>query len=493
MKTLANRQTLLCAALVLLFGAVYVFVHHKASYTFPVPWPDESGFLWQSIAVQENNSLLIPQMNPERHLLRIPPGYMIVTGIVFKVFGFSFSLARTLSLLCILASFLLLAMIVGRYDTPVVSLILCGLFLLSRDFVIAGNVARMEALTLLLLCGGFLLFQLEKDYKALALMALTPLIHPGGLFFLSAAGLYFLLGARFRKVRWCRSDLGLLAGVALLWLAYGLYIGWHWEAFKHDMAWNFGKGHQKTPWQTLVALFKPRNFRILLLVALSGAYGLKERLPSTLLLMLAFPGWLLNKVRSDMWYSVFETLFFLLLAVFLIHVAVDLVGGASGRRARWRRVSTIVVTVLVLLLGYYKDQRIEDPRTYPGGMTWWDMRLPAQVPYLSEADVKQVRSFLEELADSKLVLNVQVFPRADTLFFYQAGDPRIRFWQPLFYRPKVDVYIVHASRYLPKKIQATLKQELKDTGIDPAQPSRILFRRDDSEVWYYRVVGESAP
>ena len=73
---------------------VYILLNNLAGYTFPIPWADEGIFLWQSISIQENNTLIAPQLNPTRPLLLMPPGYMIFTGVLFKLIGFSLNAAR---------------------------------------------------------------------------------------------------------------------------------------------------------------------------------------------------------------------------------------------------------------------------------------------------------------------------------------------------------------------------------------------------------------
>ena len=79
------------------FIPAYLWVHRQAGLTFPVPWPDEGTLLWQALAVARDNTLFAPQINPERHVMWMPPGYMIVQGLVFKLTDFSLTWARMLS------------------------------------------------------------------------------------------------------------------------------------------------------------------------------------------------------------------------------------------------------------------------------------------------------------------------------------------------------------------------------------------------------------
>src|SRR5438105_2633552 len=85
---------------VVLVAAACVARHVVAGLTMPVPWPDESAFLWQAIAVQRTNSLFAPELNALREVFWMPPGYMIAVGALFKITGASLVAARWFSMVC---------------------------------------------------------------------------------------------------------------------------------------------------------------------------------------------------------------------------------------------------------------------------------------------------------------------------------------------------------------------------------------------------------
>ena len=191
-------------AVVLAAAVVYLWLHAVASLTFPIPWPDEASFMWPAIALERTGSLFAPQLNPERDVLWMPPGYMVVSGLLFKVFGFSLSFARALSCAYLLASFVLLVRLTGRLRLAPMWPPLCAAFLLSQHWVFAGNVARMEALVVLMACGGFLLLAQRRLTSGALLLGLTPLVHPNGLSLLRICShrvAPFLLIARFYNRR----------------------------------------------------------------------------------------------------------------------------------------------------------------------------------------------------------------------------------------------------------------------------------------------------
>jgi hypothetical protein len=100
------RWLWLCAALV---GAAVVFMRMRLGFAFPVPWNDETAFLAQAFAFKETNSLFVWGLNAERDVMWMPPGYFLVMGTLFKLFGYSFGLARSISAVLYLVVFAIFA------------------------------------------------------------------------------------------------------------------------------------------------------------------------------------------------------------------------------------------------------------------------------------------------------------------------------------------------------------------------------------------------
>src|SRR5689334_2756763 len=69
--------------------AAYLVRRHLVGLRFPVPWPDEGSFLWQALAFRDRGSLFAPEVNPEREALWMPPGFLVLEGLLFKVLPFS--------------------------------------------------------------------------------------------------------------------------------------------------------------------------------------------------------------------------------------------------------------------------------------------------------------------------------------------------------------------------------------------------------------------
>ena len=111
-------------------------------------------------------------------------------GLLGKIVPLSLVAARSFSLVCMVAAFILMIFALrASMPSPLVA-VLIGFYWLSDPFVVTGNIGRMEAPLLVLLLSGFLLLRKGHVWKALALFAAAPLIHPNGLFFTLACVLW---------------------------------------------------------------------------------------------------------------------------------------------------------------------------------------------------------------------------------------------------------------------------------------------------------------
>ena len=482
---LGRAAPVLSGILILSFAFGYFSAHRRASFSLPIPWPDESLFLWQSVSIQQSNTLVAPQLNPDHAILWQPPAYTLLTGLLFKVTGFSLALARTLSLLLMIATFVLLVLLTRRYGYPILSILFCGMFLLSSDFVVAGNVARMEPLLLFVVCLGFLLMQRGEDWKGLALLLSAPLIHLNGLYFLVGGVAFLLLSGRFRQRKLTRADAAILASVSVLWLALAISAGFHWQEFIQGMTFQF---ERKAERDLLKAFLTEQNMLFWLVAALCLAYSLRERLDAGFLLALGAPAALVYKVGQEMWYSIFDSVAFLSLSIVVLAVARDLAARMAGRSSLIRY-AFVPVTALLLIAWLRAGDRIPSPVQYPSNLRWLGMWMPRAVPYLEDSDMEQVRALLNSLHTQDPPILVQLFPRADALFFHDMDGAQIRFVQPVLdsTAPAPEVFIIHLSRYLPGWWSEVVAHEFEAAGIGPESKMEVWHQRDDTEIWYYRI------
>src|SRR6185295_15131208 len=130
-------------ALGLVLGA-YLVRRHLVGLRFPVPWPDEGSFIWQAIGLRDRMSLFAPEVNPEREVLWMPPGFLVLEGLLFKILPFSLDLARTLSALFVCCAVVAVYAALRRFEARLVYPLFAVLFLFCPIVHVAGNVARME-------------------------------------------------------------------------------------------------------------------------------------------------------------------------------------------------------------------------------------------------------------------------------------------------------------------------------------------------------------
>jgi hypothetical protein len=495
------------AALAVVFIGAYVWLHGLAGYVFPVPWGDEADFLWQADAFARRNSLFAPELNPARSIMWMPPAYMLVVGAAFKVFGISLAVARALSAAFAVAAFVVLALMVRRYPAAMFSLGLCGLAFLNRNFVVAGNAARMEALLILVVLLGYWLLQRGDIYSGVAVLVIAPLVHPNGVYF-AAAGVLFPVASEWVRAGRVpaprRRDWIALGVSAAAWGAYAVYVSRHIRFFVHDISWQ-SDGRFEGVAQAL--LRSPRSALFLALLAGSAIYCIRYRLDAGLLLALAAPAWLVEMGRRSMWYNVFDTLAWLMVSLTLLQVVRDAIARAWPHRPPRLRWAVVSAAFGVIALVNLRVGTIEDPRSYPVWLEWSGMRMAHDVAYLEPSDAGRVNEYLRSLQGTAGPVWVEMYPWADAFILHPSVGDNVRFSVPIFHpsffpprgwMPKgvdvfrlPDVFIVHLSRTRPAWLRRQEAGMLERAGIDTASAA-VLHRRDSTEVWYYRVARPDA-
>ncbi len=465
-------------ALVFAFALAQWAVHARAGFTFPPPWIDEAQFLWQAKAFADSGTLHAPQLHPERAILWMPPGWFVLTGAALRVLGFDFALARTLSFVCLLAAFALLASLLRRLPHAAGALLLAGSFFLGRSFVATGNVARMEALLLLGVLAGFALLRSGRQWQGVALLAATPLVHPNGVWFCAGGAVWLGLRARSQPGLPRPNAADLAAGLAVVaaWLGWAALAAADPAAFRHDLAYQFGR---KAAAGELGVFGDGRLFALAALLAL--AWRLRREVPDAVLLAcLAVPALATHTLGQEYWYEIFAELFYLLLSVLALEAAL---GWLASRRAGARHPRLAYAGVLgALLLGNGLAHRIPDPWGYPGNLVWHRMRFSDAEPYLSAVDRAFVRDFLVGLAPPGERPWVRFQPAAEALFYADLDGTEIRICEPVFHEQEPDWYLLRTSRFGPgRKLERAL---FARAGVDPAGEAHRIRQRGASERWY---------
>jgi hypothetical protein len=465
---------------------VYWWVHGLAGFSFPVPWGDEGAFLWQAIAVQEHGTLLAPQLHPDRPILWMTPAYPIVMGAAFRITGFSLEWARTLSACFLTGGFIALALTVRSLRAPFAGLLLlCGVFL-GRDFVLSGNMARMEALLVASLGVASLLLMRGRRIEALALLGLTPLIHPNALLPAAAAGVYAgVVWVRSRN-DWRPTRFGelCLAAAAGAWLAYGVYVGLHWSDFLHDMAFQLDWKEQPGPFDSGFWLrwLEPERLAVGLALGVAWVAGSALKSPSVRLLVIAIPLQLLPLTPEEWYYGILRALIFWFACVCLLDVA-DRAADRFGANRRARAVVALLLLALAGLGGRFAN-RIESPFGYPYAMRIADMAITPEPAYIDDGDRAAVRAFLARVAANAATAGapaptVLFVPWVDALFFHDLDGQGLRLAHPTLRTVQPDLAILHLTRLIPASHIFYARQNL----IAATRGLPTLRVRDETEEW----------
>lgn len=462
---------------------LYAVALDLADFRYPPPERDEAFFLYPAYAFSQTGGFFSENLNPERTVMWMPPGHFVVYGTLFKFTGLSLEAARHLSGLLLLLALAGVFVLASRYGRAPSALLLVGLFLLNRYVVMTGNVARMEALLLLLVVGGFLLLQRGRAYLALALLATGPLVHPNGMYFLASGLLVHAFGVLRRRspLRPRPHEWLALGGVALLWGAYAAHVFSNWPGFLADMSHQFAfkrDFYLENPIRLGESLLFP------LLALPLALYAVWRRLAAGWLLAIALPAWLIHTLGRMFWYEIYALLGYLLLALVLIHVLYDLIERGPLRRVVLQQaVKTMVFFALLLLL--YLRMMIEIPLAYPEPFVWNQYRLGWETEYLTEADKGVIRDFLRQQARLERPLRVHYYPKAEGMMFQEEFAGEMLFLHPIFCEMKPDLRIVRVSRFLPDWELDHTRRFLSQAGIDPANPRFVFHARDNTEIWYF--------
>ena len=417
----------------------------------------------------------------------MPPLQIVLVGLLFKITGVSLIAARYFSMVCVLGSFYSLVYLGRQFKLGLYTPILATIFLLGSDFVAVGNSARMDAFLGLVLCVGFVQIARQRWGAGLALLLTGPLIHPNGAYFLLGGLIWFVLSGTYRHWKeelWIKGRYWIALSL-LLWLASILLSAFHWNDFLRDMAFQFerklGRNH-------LGNIFNFRNALIALVFYLLFRYRQRLKIESLWLMSLGFPCWAANILGRERWYGLYGDFFGLLFSLLVL----------DGFR-RWMVVTErfkpttlryiIMPLALVLVFVYGLNQgRLGKYRFSPDQLEWQDMRVATEVAYLTHEDMELLRAKILALPGYGN-LAVQFFPRGDGILFYEYYPHDWTYTNPLFYRPKVDLQLIHLSRYFPGEWKRRVRRYWSQIGVNPDSLPEPVYTRDSTEQWYLIETG----
>lgn len=484
----ARLSDLVFYSLIVAVVALYVLIHYQLGLSFPTPWPDEAHFLWQAHAFATNNSLFSEVLNTERTIMWMPPGYLILTGLYFKVVGTSLEAARLLSLLAMAAFFVLLVRFMAHYGHRWFALGLTSLFFFNARFIACGNIARMEALLLLAIVCAFILLQQGRFLYGLLILGLAPLLHLNGIYFGLAGVAFILYQTPLKSLREMLNTRLLVVAllVAVAWIAYGVLIAANWSSFIHDMGFQF---RRKGGWDIWLVVTESQYLLLALLVLLGWAKAYSSKIRAIELLFFALPAWLIWPIGHELWYEVIHHTGYLLISMFAIHMWFQLLP-ASGIAKRGQIKMALTISFIFIVVWWnFRDQRIENMIYYPDRADLVTMGMKHEIPYITSADIALMSELLGSLARDNGSLSVEFQPNGDAFAFLELEQDGVKFVCPVFQKREPDVLVVHRSRHLPTW-WAFGDRALDRAGLTKDSSEHIWHERDGTEQWFVVVFSE---
>ena len=456
----------------LMFSA---FVHYSAGLTLPVPWSDETSFLWPTLNFAQHNTFFAPELNPDRAILWMPPGYMLILGLFLKIFPFSLLIVRWISWAFLALAYVALIFWVRRYRLAGIAILFLSLFWLNGAYVCAGNIARMDGLLLFLVTLGFLLCARGETWKGLPLLACTVLVHPNGLYFFAAA-----VGATiFQPIQWQRptkTDYGLISFSLLALGAYALYVYFHWADFLNDMAMQFSRKAERNPASLLLQW---PTLGYLSLYTLAGIVALLKFRRYLFPVAFGLSSYFLFIIGCEMWYEIYLQLGLLILA-WLSLVATD---GILNKLRVYPQICHLFVGFMCipLLIFFYRNGWVEGPSGYFRDLSFgWGMHMEksSEVRYFTEQDRTSIwMAIRSKIPAGSTGIKLGFIPSADQFLYFDKYAPPIRLFSPHFTTNKPDAWVVHESRHIPQWVAKASEH------IQPR--TDLLHERNDTERWYW--------
>jgi hypothetical protein len=480
---LADRETLWFRLPLILLLIAYTIMHFLAAYNLPTPWPDEAHFMWQANGLAEHLTLFAPELNAERTICWMPPGYLILLGVAIKLFGLSLGVARTFSLLTSLTAIVLAVYLARRFVGSAAATLLSLPFVLGSPFIASGNVARMESLLLAIVLASFLCLSQGKFIVGICLLALSPLIHPNGLPFL-AAGLVALPFLWDCPIRWRRPTAVAIISIAVVlvaWLGYALYLRTQWSSFALDMNYQY----QRKIGRDLTGLVvNPASVSLASGLLVAVIYCAIRRVKAVLLLAVAVPAWWVAVTGTEMWYRVILAVSFLCLSILFYAVIVDIF---HVLRPGWRRILGPLLTsgaVLALVAWNVWVAPRTEPLVFPD-LRYWDSMIYSSTPYIDDEEIRTITSRLDSLVVGKDMIRIGFYPESDAFFYSGLRNWHVLFNCPVFSTQKADWYVIHLSAKIPMAIDRLTTDGMHSLGFSREDISKYpMVRRDSTDAWF---------
>jgi len=363
------------------------------------------------------------------------------------------------------------------------NLLVISLLFLGPPYVVAGNVAREDALTLALVCLGFLLHQRGKPYASLAITGLGVVVHPNAIYYFLALGGCTALSLSKHWRRPSTFEWTVILPCVAATAISAAFVLRHWNYFLLDF-WGLGLAAQASR-NPLQAISQLSNLLICGWVSILFSASLRWDRRWLLVLLFGLCSLLPPLLNREMWYAIYRVTGFGMLALTSVHfITMGLVSRLSFAGRRWRE-AIAILTSLPFLYYSWSQRDIEGPHNYPYDMEWkggGGMAMQtADIPWITDEDIDRVTQLILDKTGphTETVIEFSNYG-CDSVFFKDALDG-YRIIHPVYTSFGGDIIVFHVSRYHPTWVRNVLTEQMKGYGIDPEQP---IYMRDTTEKWY---------
>lgn len=224
-------------------ACVILAVRLVLNFRFPIPWPDETSFIVPAFELSRHGTLFVWAMNADRLVMWMPPGYFVFLAVLFKMFGYSFGLARWASAACVIGAALICGSLIRRCTAggwAVMLHVATVVAFVSPYMLMSANIGRMDALLSVTALGS--LAACLGGYPILggAIVAAAATIQFNAVFFVLPFVVYFiwLLLTRQRLIVQPLEIAGVAFAAAVLGVN-AILVQKNLQGFIQDMAFQF--------------------------------------------------------------------------------------------------------------------------------------------------------------------------------------------------------------------------------------------------------------
>lgn len=442
-----NKIFVIASGCVLL---IYVALVINAGFCFPIPWGDEPLFYYPAKAFANTGYFFAEELHPDRMIYWQPPGYYIITGVILKIFGADFSLFRYISLgFAVLATYMLFNLLYKWKPELQFTILLLGLLtIVSRHWIVMGNMGRMESIiAFCMLLAAWLVWHKRHPF-ALIIGIAACYVHPNGIF-IAAFGFIWLIIDKF-DISKTPTLAWVLLGIMLaawIWFFYDIYL--HWEGFVNDFRFQSVSRDFSS---VEVLILRPHFFIYILLWGFNFFFSRQLNVadrPFHILQFLALTFFIIRSVGLGLCYGVFNIMAMYISLVQFTYLMQLWVG---RNRPHWPQRVALSIILLCIITGAYAARVINLP--LKGYSDWIEMQMPAfGEKYMTKEEMQQLTFQLNQKTPANSW--VYFFPEADGALFDHLKERKWRHFIRVMDDSRPDYYLLH---YAPQ-IGATVTEE----------------------------------